>query len=175
MADGGQEAVLQGFKRPANVSAESPRFPVDQDDTIATFVPKLQSYLLDLADEDIPIVDIDANQFERDETRVVFESQKSAVMAFSRALAGIKLEARQGMCESRIDLSGPSTTVRVMDKGAAARFWGVKVGRSLLISAAGGVTFDFVNRPSVVLDYKFSTIPTTNPKRISIRRKKSAS
>lgn len=144
--DGGQEAVLQGFKRPANVTAESPRFPVDQDDTVATFVPKLQSYLLDLADEDMPIVDIDANQFERDETRVVFESQKSAVMAFSRALSGIKLEARQGMCESRIDLSGPSTTVRVMDKGAAARFWAVKVGRSLLISAAGGVTFDFVNR-----------------------------
>jgi len=144
--DGGQEAVLQGFKRPANVSAESPRFPLDKDDEIATFVPKLQSYLLDLADEDAPIVDIDANPFERDETRIVFESQKSAVMAFTRALSGIKLETRQGMSESGISLSGSSTTVRVMDKGAAARFWGVKVGRSLLMSAAGGVTFDFVNR-----------------------------
>ncbi|KEF55251.1 uncharacterized protein A1O9_08905 [Exophiala aquamarina CBS 119918] len=144
--DGGQEAVLQAFKRPANVSAESPRFPLDKDDEIATFASKLQSYLLDLADEDVPVIDIEANQFERDETRIVFESQTSAVMAFMRALSGIRLEARQGMSESATDLSGPSTTVRVMDKGAAARFWGLKVGRSLLISAARGVTFDFVNR-----------------------------
>jgi nuclear receptor interaction protein len=33
-----------------------------------------------------------------------------------------------------------------MDKGAAARFWGLKVGRSLLMRAAEGVTFDYVNR-----------------------------
>lgn len=144
--DRGSDAVLQGFKRPANVSAESPRFPLDQDDTIDTFVPKLQSYLLDLANEDAPILDIDANRYERDVTRVVFESEKSAVMAFMRALSGIKLEERQGMSEYRIDLSGSSTTVRLMDKGAAARFWGVKIGRSLLLRAAVGVTFDFVNR-----------------------------
>ncbi|KAK5053241.1 hypothetical protein LTR84_002215 [Exophiala bonariae] len=144
--DGGQDAVLQGFRRPANVSAESSRFPIDQDDTIATFVPKLQSYLLRLADEDTPILDIDANRFERDVTRSVFESEKSAVMAFVRALSGIKLEERQGMSENAIDLSGSSTTVRLMDKGAAARFWGVKIGRSLLLRAALGVTFDFVNR-----------------------------
>lgn len=144
--DGGQDAVLQGFKRPANVSAESPRFPIDRDDTVATFIPKLQSYLWDLADEDAPILDIDANQFQTDTSRVVFESEKSAVMAFVRALSGIKLEERQGMSESRSNLSGSNTTIRLMDKGAAARFWGVKIGRSLLLRAAMGVTFDFVKR-----------------------------
>ncbi|KIW22352.1 hypothetical protein, variant 1 [Cladophialophora immunda] len=144
--DGGQTAVLQGFKRPLNVSAESPRFPLDQGDTAQNFVPKLEAYLLDLADEDTPIVDLDTNRFERDETRHVFQDQKSAVLAFTRALGNIELVASQGMSEIRADPSSPHTTIRMMDKGAAARFWGAKVGRSLLMRAAEGVTFDFVNR-----------------------------
>lgn len=144
--DGGQQAVLQGFKRPSTVSAESPRFPLAQDDTVQDFVPKLEAYLLDLADEDIPIVDLETNRFERDEIRQVFQTQKAAVLAFSRALANIKLELRESLSETQVDPQNPTTTVRVMDKGAAARFWGVKVGRSLLMRAAEGVTFDFVNR-----------------------------
>jgi len=144
--DGGQHAVLEGFKRPPTLSGESPRFPLDAADNLGTFVPKLQAYLSELADDDSPIVDLDANRFERDETRVVFASQKAAVQAFTRAVAGIRLEMRQGPSEFRVDLSSPGTTIRVMDKGAAARFWGVKVGRSLLMRAAEGVTSDFVNR-----------------------------
>ncbi|OAL21976.1 hypothetical protein AYO22_07573 [Fonsecaea multimorphosa] len=143
--DGGQSAVLQGFKRPPNVSAESPRFPLDEEDTIQNFVPKLEAYLLDLADDDTPIVDLETNRFERDETRHVFQSQRSAVLAFTRALGNIELVASQGMSETRANPSSPATTIRVMDKGAAARFWGVKVGRSLLMHAAEGVTFEFVN------------------------------
>ncbi|KIW58191.1 hypothetical protein, variant [Exophiala xenobiotica] len=143
--DGGQEAVLQGFKRPAHISAESPRFPLDSDDTLQTFVPKLEAYLADLADDNAPIVDIDANRFERDETRVVFQSQSSALKAFVRVLGGIRLESSQGMSTSA-DPTDPGSIVRVMDKGAAARFWGLKVGRSLLMRAGEGITFDFVNR-----------------------------
>ena len=144
--DGGQQAVLQGFKRPASVSSESPRFPIGQGDTVQDFVPKLEVYLLDLADGQVPIVDLDTNRFERNETRHVFQSQKAAVLAFTRALANIELEARQGLSETRLDPSNAGTAVRVMDRGAAARFWGLKVGRSLLMRAAEGVTFDFVNR-----------------------------
>ncbi|KIW62421.1 hypothetical protein, variant 1 [Phialophora macrospora] len=143
---GGQHAVLQGFKRPPNVSSESPRFPLEQDDTVHNFVPELEAYLLNLADEERPIVDLDTNRFERDEIRQIFRSQKAAVQAFIRALANVRLEPRQGLSETRTDPANPSTAVRVMDKGAAARFWGVKVGRSLLMRAAEGVTFDFVNR-----------------------------
>ncbi|KAK4941977.1 hypothetical protein LTR10_018158 [Elasticomyces elasticus] len=144
--DGGQKAVLEGFQRPAHISAESPRFPLDKNDTVETFVPRLQAYLMSLADQDAPVIDIDANRFERDESRMVFHDQESAVAAFTRALAGVRLETNQGMSEDLIDPSASTNTVRVMDKGAAARFWGIKVGRSLLLSAATGVTFDFVNR-----------------------------
>ncbi len=143
---GGQQAVLRGFKRPPSVSAESPRFPLGREETLHDFVPKLEEYLMSLADEETPIVNLDTNRFERDETRQVFQSQKAAVLAFTRALAHTKLQERQGLSETRVDAANPQTGIRIMDKGAATRFWGIKVGRSLLLQAAEGVTFDFVNR-----------------------------
>lgn len=143
--DGGQEAVLQGFKRPSTVSGQSSRFPLEDGDTVHTFVPKLHAYLVGLANDDIAVVDIDTNRFERDETRVMFPSQKLAVVAFTRALADVRLEARQGMSGWE-DVSSSTNIKRVMDKGAAFRFWGVGVGRSLIMRAAEQVTFDFVNR-----------------------------
>lgn len=146
--DGGQEAVINAFKRPPSAPPDSPRYflSADAEDDIQTFVPKLHDYLCHFADGDKPIVDLDTNRFERDETRHVFPSQTAAVQAFTRALEGIKLEMRHGVSELHPDPSTEGKTKRTMDKGAAARFWGVKVGRSLLMEAAEGVTFDFVNR-----------------------------
>ena len=146
--DGGQTAVLQAFKRPPSEPIDSPRYflSAEAGDDIQTFVTKLHDYLLHFADDEKPIVDLDANRFERDETRHIFPSQTAAVQAFTRALAGVQLEMKQGVSEVRTDPTVESSTKRVMDKGAAARFWGVKVGRSLLMEAAEGVTFDFVNR-----------------------------
>jgi DDB1- and CUL4-associated factor 6 len=146
--EGGKEAVLHGFRRPPNVSAESPRFPLGQEGQPELLVPRLEAYLLQLADneKEKPILDLDTNRFERDEVRQIFGSQKAAVLAFTRALTHIELRPQQGLSDARIDPANPDVTFRVMDKGAAARFWGVKVGRSLLMSAAQGVTFDFVNR-----------------------------
>ena len=144
--DGGQEAVLAGFKRPVDLRGETLRFPLDASDDLTTFTPKLFDYLTELADSNTPIVNLDANRFEHDENRIVFSSEKHAVQSFTRALAGVKLETRHGTSEFRSVPFGSSSTKRVMDKGAAARFWGVKVGRSLLLSAAEDVAFDFVNR-----------------------------
>lgn len=143
---GGREAVLQAFVRPPSVAEGSPRFPLSENDTIDTFAPKLLEYLSDLADEEKPIIDLDTNRFERDETRHIFVSQRAAVKAFTRVLDEVHLQMRQGLSEDLKDQSPDSHLKRVMDKGAAARFWGVKVGRSLLMQGAEGVTFDFVNR-----------------------------
>ncbi|RMD39766.1 hypothetical protein DV735_g5362, partial [Chaetothyriales sp. CBS 134920] len=137
--DGGAVAVLNAFRRPPSVPPGSPRFPLSNTDTVETFVPKLHQYLHELADECNPVIDLDTNRFEHDERRQVFESQTSAVQDFTRALSEIEL--RTG--------SGPFTdcsTKRPMNKATAARFWVAKVGRSLLMEAAKGVTFDFVNR-----------------------------
>ncbi|RMZ79567.1 hypothetical protein DV737_g3349, partial [Chaetothyriales sp. CBS 132003] len=141
--DGGVLAVLHAFTRPPSIPPESPRFPLSDSDTVETFVPKLHQYLYELADDSKAVIDLDRHRFEHDERRQVFQSQKSAVQAFTRALSGIELRVGQG---ASIDMSTASTAKRIMDKGAAARFWAVKVGRSLLMEAAEGVTFDFVNR-----------------------------
>lgn len=142
--DGGQEAVIRGFIRPRTVSPEAPRFPLFDTDDTTTSLTRLHNYLSELADDEQPVINIDSNRFEVDENRHVFHSQKAAVQAFSRALAGIELRLRQGQSEPRMDVSSPSQEKRIMDKGAAARFWGVKVGRSLLLKAAESVTYDKV-------------------------------
>lgn len=144
--EGGPDAVFKGFVRPPSVAIDSPRFPLGDSDNISTSLEKLQGYLSDLADDGTPVINLDTNRFEVDETRHIFPNQKAAVQAFTRAVAGIELQLRHGQSEPRMDSCSTGGGRRIMDKGAAARFWGVKVGRSLLMQAAEGVTFDTVLR-----------------------------
>jgi nuclear receptor interaction protein len=144
--DGGQSAVLEAFRRPPSISSDSPRFPLTEGFAVENSVQILHEYLNKLADEEKPVVDLDSNRFERDETRNIFPHQKAAVQAFIRALESIELQVNQGISKGPNDPQATSNVKRVMDKGAAARFWGLKVGRSLLMEAAEGITFDFVNR-----------------------------
>ncbi|RMZ80016.1 hypothetical protein DV738_g3038, partial [Chaetothyriales sp. CBS 135597] len=141
--DGGAVGVLNAFIRPPSMPPDSPRFPLSDTDTLETFVPKLHEYLHELSDESKAVIDLDMNPFLREEFRQVFESQTAAVEAFTQALTGVELRTGQG---TSTESSSASTAKRVVDKGVAARFWVVTVGRSLLREAAQGVTFDFVNR-----------------------------
>ena len=143
---GGREAVLQAFKPPRSGPVESNRYIVNENETVDNFVPRLHDYLSKLADDEKPVIDLATNRFERSETRHVFPSQRAAVRAFTRVLAEVQLQMRQGLSEDLGLQPQVGSLKRVMDRGAAARFWGVKVGRSLLMEAAEGVTFDFVNR-----------------------------
>ena len=146
---GGVPAVLKGFKRPPEQSRDSLRFPLGDEDTIHSLPQKLQTYLHSIADGTKPILDVDANRFVREESRAVFKSQKDAVTAFTRALAGFKLESIHGDADPRpatASVASGGSRKQILDRGAAARFWCVKVGRSLLMDAAEGVTYDFVNR-----------------------------
>ena len=143
---GGREAVLQAFLPPHSGPADITRFFVNENDTVDTFVPRLHEYLSKLANDDKPVIDLATNRFERDDVRQIFPSQRAAVQAFTRVLAEVQLEMRQGLSENLAGQSQGGSLRRVMDRGAAARFWGVKVGRSLLMEAAEGVTFEFVNR-----------------------------
>lgn len=144
--EGGQDAVVKGFIRPPSVAIDSPRFPLGDGDDIQTALNKLQEYFSDLADEETPVINLDSNRFEVDENRHIFPSQKAAVQAFIRAVAGIELQMRHGQSKPGMDPLSTGVDRRIMDKGAAARFWGVKVGRSLLMQAAEDVTFDTVLR-----------------------------
>lgn len=144
--EGGREAVLDAFKLPASAPRDNPRYFISDNDDPDSLALKLHDYLMHFADEDTPMMDLDANRFETDQSRLLFKSQKHAVQAFVRVLDDVQLETNQGISEVRDDLDAQSGTKRVMDRGGAARFWGVKVGRSLLMHAGEGITFDFVNR-----------------------------
>ena len=150
---GGRARLFSGFRRQADTDAKTERYPLDLNEgRMEVLHQTLSQYLHNLADENTPIIDIDANEFLTDDRRHLFANQKLAVTAFMRAVEGTvlatngeahsiaELEARQA------DNQDKQSQARVMDKGAAARFWAVRVGRSLLIKAAEGVTFDFVRR-----------------------------
>jgi DDB1- and CUL4-associated factor 6 len=150
---GGKARLFAGFRRQADVDPKTQRYPLDPGEgRQEVLYEQLSQYLHGLADTDTPVVDLDTNEFLTDDRRNVFASQRLAVIAFMRAVDGTVL-AMNGDAHSIAELELRQTDnpekqsqTRVMDKGAASRFWGVKVGRSLLMKAAEGVTFDFARR-----------------------------
>lgn len=160
---GGKGRLFAGFRRHADTDPKTQRYPLDiGEGRMEVLYETLSRYLHGLADENTPIVDLNANEFLTDDQRNVFAGQNLAVMAFMRAVDGTVL-ATDGEAHSIAELESRQTDnedkqsqVRIMDKGAAARFWAVKVGRSLLIEAAEGVNFDFVRRA-------FGGLGTTSP------------
>jgi DDB1- and CUL4-associated factor 6 len=143
--DSGKAAVVEGFKRPPEQSNESQRFPIGADEQVAIddATDIVLRYLSHLASDEKPVVDLDANRFERNERRFTFESQKAAVEAFSRALKGTELRPNG---ESSSEGSHKEIPAPWIYKRDACRFWGFKVGRALLMDAGEGVNFAFVNQ-----------------------------
>lgn len=139
--DGGPDAIVEGFRRPPEQSNESQRFLLEADEDLFESADRVLNYLSELASEEKPIVDLDTNRFETDESRFTFESQRAAVNAFSRAVKGIVL-----LAPGEPGRSGLTKSQRTMSKSDACRFWGVKVGRALLMDAGEGVNFAFVNQ-----------------------------
>jgi DDB1- and CUL4-associated factor 6 len=149
--EGGPQALVQGFKRPPDQRHDSPRFPLLDDATQDAIDDTLIPYLLRLASAR-PIINIDASRFETDANRVVFESEATAVVTFGNAIK-IPLEdlSRAIMPAATVEDeadAGPAAPAALLatDRRAAARFWGFKVGRALLMKAGEGVNFAFVNR-----------------------------
>ena len=150
---GGRGRLFAGFRRQADTDPKTERYPLDlEEGRQEELTRSLRQYLHDLADPTIPIVDLDANEFLTDDGRNVFTTQKKAVQAFMRAVDGTTLTTN-GDAQSIAELEArqtenpeKQTQTIIMDKGAATRFWALKVGRSLLMQAAEGVNFDFVRR-----------------------------
>ncbi|PGH23265.1 hypothetical protein AJ80_02681 [Polytolypa hystricis UAMH7299] len=151
--EGGREALLEGFKWQHTHRHNSGRFPIPEFGQDSAIEQYLIPYLEELAGDD-PVINVDASRFELDQSRVVFDSQKAAVKSFSRAIE-LPLEDLSGSAATlTVENGGPSENVADirarrrlnLDRGAAIRFWGVKVGRGILMEAGEGVNFEFVNR-----------------------------
>ncbi|KAJ4293107.1 hypothetical protein N0V90_008389 [Kalmusia sp. IMI 367209] len=138
--DSGVGAVIEGFSSPSS----NPRMPLppdaDTDDIDEILIP----YLLQLASDD-PIVNVDVSRFETDQTRILYSSEKAAVIAFSRALkvpfADLTGVYVRGSGDSATEDDAPG-----QDRTAAVRNWAFKIGRGLLFNAAKGVRFSAVDR-----------------------------
>ena len=169
--DGGSDAILRGFTS----ASPNKRFPLDPGDGVEAMRTKLFTYLQTLASRNKPVVDIDASRFEVDENRILFDSQVAAVKAFSRAVTEFTIEevnqsatstnVSSGL-DTQLDQASQNPAVRStssveedlhpprrqpndtprLDRGAATRFWGLRIGRSLLMDAGKGVNFELVNR-----------------------------
>ncbi|KAI9735661.1 MAG: hypothetical protein M1834_001677 [Cirrosporium novae-zelandiae] len=146
--EGGQQALLQGFKRPPDQRISSPRFPIPEDAGMSAIDDILIPYLLRLAGSQ-RIVDVDASRFERDEYRVVFESETAAVIAFSHAIR-IPLDDLSTAVVPATDSSSStfesSQQFSAQDKRTAARFWGFKVARGVLLNAGAGINYALVDK-----------------------------
>lgn len=136
--DSGLGALIQGFCSHGN----SPRLPIPPDTGIDAIDDVLIPYLLQLAG-DKPIVDLEVSRFETDDTRILFATEKAAVMAFSEALkvpfadlTGAEISS-PGAGEVRDD---------VQDRTTAIRRWAFKVGRGVLFNASKDVRFSSVDR-----------------------------
>ncbi|KAF2202897.1 WD40 repeat-like protein [Delitschia confertaspora ATCC 74209] len=130
--DSGVGALVEGFS-----SRSAARFPIPPDASVDEIDDVLIPYLLHLAG-DHPVVDVDVSRFEHDDTRMLFSSEKAAVLSFARAL--------------RIpfgDLSSGSSGVEgdaQQDRKAALVYWAFRVGRGVLWNASRTIRFSLVDR-----------------------------
>lgn len=139
---GGTTALLQGFKRAGNGRLGNPRFPVPDEADSDGIDDHIIPYLLQLA-QDHPVINVDASRFEVDENRKIFEKETAAVVAFSHAIR-IPLE---DLAEAIIPVSSGNGEGRLPTTHTqqALNFWGFKIGRSLLMKAGEGITFQTVD------------------------------
>lgn len=148
--EGGRQSVVDNFKLSAAASRrDAGRFPLPENAGDEAIEEILIPYLRELAGSD-PIINVDASRFEHDESRMLFQSQIDAVEAFAKAIR-IPLEDlgdSAAVRETTDEQEGSSEPprIRALDRNAAIRFWGMKVGRGILMDVGDGVNFEFVNR-----------------------------
>lgn len=137
--DGGVQSVIDGFSSPSS----NIRMPLPQDADSEAIDEILIPYLLQIA-SDNPIINVDVSRFEADETRVLYSSEKAAVIAFSRAMKVPFVD----LIGSHESTSGEESTEDMpgQDRATAVRNWAFKIGRGLLLSAAKDVRFANVDR-----------------------------
>lgn len=142
--DGGRQSVVEGFKLGQNSLRNCSRFPIPEHGGDQAIESYLIPYLRELADS-TPIVDVDASRFERDESRIIFPTQYAALTAFERAVQLPLEELEEAAVVDESDDS-PERIVRALNRRAATKFWGLRVGRGLLMSVGEGINFESVNR-----------------------------
>ncbi|KAF2764599.1 WD40 repeat-like protein [Teratosphaeria nubilosa] len=143
--ESGMGRLNEGFTRPAEMLPTvkaAARLPIPESESSVEAIDEyLIPYLLRLA-RDRPVINVDANSFEVDENRQTFVSEKAAVLAFA---AAVKIPFAD--LSSAVVLAEESTErLQAQDRQTAMKFWGRKIARGILLNAAEGVKYTFVDR-----------------------------
>jgi nuclear receptor interaction protein len=136
----GRARLLEGFQRRNAPRRSHDRYPIpdeSEEDAIETI---LIPYLMDMA-RDTPVVNLDSSS-QNNSARNLFPTQLAAVATFGRVVR-LPLEDL-GDPAARVERRRASN-VRCLDRDCSKRFWVLRVGRSLLMEAAKGVNYMFVN------------------------------
>ena len=142
--ESGIGSLVEGFTRPGDTSPSSKaavRLPIPESEATPEAIDDiLIPYLLRLA-QDKPITNLEANRFEVDERRQLFTSERAAVLAFA---AAVKIPFAD--LSSAVAPAEGAERMQAQDRQTAFRFWGLKAARGVLINAAEGVNYVFVDR-----------------------------
>lgn len=142
--ESGVGRLIEGFTRPEGMSPSSKaaeRLPIPEADATPEAIDEvLVPYLLGLA-RNKPITNLEANRFEIEDRRQLFTSEQNAVLAFA---AAVKIPFAD--LSSAVVHAESAERVQAQDRQTAFRFWGLKAARGVLINAAEGVNYVFVDR-----------------------------
>ncbi|KAK5109082.1 hypothetical protein LTR62_007538 [Meristemomyces frigidus] len=139
--ESGVGRLIEGFTRPQSMSRTckaAQRLPIPEEEaTIDAIDEYLIPYLLSLASEEQSIVDLSVNQFEVEENRRLFGSERAAVMAFQEVLRVpfADLSAAEPLYQGEV----------VQDRGTVREFWLGVVARGLLYAASEHFTLASVD------------------------------
>ncbi|GAB7326331.1 hypothetical protein MBLNU13_g10299t1 [Cladosporium sp. NU13] len=140
--ESGIGSLVEGFTRAADMSPSSKaaeRLPIPESEATPEAIDDiLIPYLLGLAQEK-PVTNLEANRFEVDARRQLFTSEHAAVIAFAAAVKIPFADLSSAVGEG-------AERMQAQDRQTAFRFWGLKAARGVLINAAEGVNYIFVDR-----------------------------
>lgn len=142
--ESGVGRLLEGFTRPQDMSPSSKaadRLPIPESEATPEAIDDiLIPYLIGLA-RNKPITNVQANRFEVDERTQIFSNEQAAVLSFA---AAVKIPFAD--LSSAVAREESTDQVQAQDRQTAFRYWGQKVARGVLLNAAEGVKYVFVDR-----------------------------
>lgn len=142
--ESGVGRLLEGFTRPEDMSPSSKaaeRLPISESEATPEAIDDiLIPYLLGLA-RNRPITNVQANRFEVDERTQLFSNEQAAVLSFA---AAVKIPFAD--LSSAVVREETTEQVQAQDRQTAFRYWGRKVARGVLLNAAEGVNYVFIDR-----------------------------
>lgn len=144
--DSGVGALLEGFTSTSPLARNASRLPVPNDSGIEAIDEVLIPYLLELA-SDRPVVNVDASRFELNEHRVIYATERDAVVAFAAAVK-VPFADLSSMNDPSSKLVGATVdpSANLQSRRDALYHWGFTIARGVLMNAGEGVNFAFVDR-----------------------------